>query len=254
MRIKVLSLLLAAVAVFAQTPSKRLTYTFELGTNPLNIDGMTDVEVSDWQRYGTGTVEGRMSLPLSESNTETPYGIGGSLGSNYLIADRVGVVLRVPFAYNAGAYFVGVATGLNFALVKNDDFSISIEPQVGYSYALLAPTQAEVLPGKTPPVITDNYTINEGDTLAGNSMGVFAEVDIVPTMAITPTFGLVAHLGYRYGLMGKPTISVNNTQKSKEINFSDPAIVQPTTTTPASFKGKLETSGPVVSVGAVFSL
>ena len=77
--IKSLQLMLVAAVALMTTPASAQDWTqypysffIESSTSPIQIKGMADVHVSDWETFGTGSSEGRMALPLSEGNSNNP--------------------------------------------------------------------------------------------------------------------------------------------------------------------------------------
>ena len=257
------SLQIALVAAFALTTTPALAqdwtqypYSFfiETSTSPIQIKGMADVHVSDWETFGTGSSEGRMALPLGEGNSNNPLMPGIKAGFSANVAPFVDLTL--DFSVNFGSMMVlSVTGGADIFLVEVDNFRMGAMARIGYMMASLDAGTAQVLPGKTPPVIINDVgTFRTGDEISAELTGVITQAGLVNEFYISPDLGIRLEAGFQYAYINQLNITSGIGDEKIELPVDNAAVVQPElgSTTQAGIDPKGQSLGLTAGIGLVF--
>lgn len=232
----------------------RYSFFIETSTSPIQIKGMADVHVSDWQSYGTGSSEGRMELPLSGGNTNNPLMPGAKMGFAANIAPFLD--LTIDFSINFSSMMVLTLTGgADIYLVEIENFRMGAMARIGYMMANMTAGEAQVLPGKTPPVIINDIgTFNTGDNISAELTGVVTQAGIVNEFYVTPELGLRFEAGIQYAYINQLNIVTGTGDTRIELPVDNAAVVEPVegSTTQAGIDPKGQSLGLSASVGLVF--
>ena len=218
-----------------------------LALSPFTIEGLADIHASDWQDYGLGGLEGRIALPLGKGNTSGPHW-GGRLGyrlpSAFPLLGEIGV-------YPGTATLLTLAIGADIHPLKTKAFSLGVTPKVGYLVGIVDLGKAQVLPGKTPPVITRAGTFNEGDAVSATMAGPFIQAGASACLRLFGPFGLRADAGYQLAFMGDFKVKAGNVDLDKDA----PALVKPDgSATQAGVDPKAKANGLYGFVGLTYEL
>ena len=172
-----------------------------IGTMPLSISGLADVHASDWENYGTGDMEGRVNLPLEGGNTSEIVRPGACVGYeiDLGVLPVFGELSIFPGSMNVFTVLVGTKLGL----LSGKDWSLGLAPGVGVMLATMELGEVEVIPGKTPPVITPMGTFYEGDPLSASIGGLMLSGDVVFGMRLSDKLELRLKGGLQYALLGE---------------------------------------------------
>lgn len=197
-------LVLVSVVVWAGPSSASADQKVYFGPSilPFAVEGLDDIHASDWENYGLGSSEGRVSIPLEQGNSSgTRFGVLVGFESDFDALPK-----WIPFAADVGAYFgnmmlFAVRAGVNLKPFQGDSWSVGLSPRVGFLYGTMSFGAVEVFPGKTPPVITPEGTFNEGDDLSASMMGIIAAVGIMAEYRFTKNWGLLVDAGFHYAYM-----------------------------------------------------
>jgi hypothetical protein len=221
------------------------------GASPLSISGMEDVHLSDWKNYGTGLSEGRAALNLSEGNTSKDIGTAIVVAASAAATEKIDVLVGIPICGNGDALSVGINLGVNYKLLDTRFLTIGIAPEIGFEYALLASSTVEMLPGKTSPIITENYTFYEGDQISGSAKGFTGSLSTLLCFNITKNIGIEAKAGIQYGIFGTPELEVGTGSDKKVLNFDDEAVVKAEmgSTEQIEYKGEISSTGFLFGIG-----
>lgn len=226
----------------------------ESSTSPMSIKGMSDVHVSDWETYGTGTSEGRMSLPLSEGNTTNPLLPGAKVGVAIDVAPFLD--LNLDFSANFGNMTVLTATaGADIYLVELEHFRMGGMARMGVMLASMSAGSAQVLPGKTPPVIISSVgTFNTGDPISAELTGIVTQAGIVNEFYFRPDVGLRLEAGFQYAYISSLKITSGVGNNKIELPVDHAAVVEPTegSTTQANIAPQGQSLGLTAGIGLVF--
>ena len=257
------TLQIGLVAAFALTTTPALaqdwhsyqtSFFIETSTSPIQIKGMADVHVSDWQSFGTGSSEGRMELPLSGGNTNNPLMPGAKMGFAANVAPFLDLTL--DFSINFSSMMVlTIAGGADIYLVEIDNFRMGAMVRLGYMMANLTAGEAQVLPGKTPPVIINDVgTFNTGDNISAELTGIVTQAGIVNEFYISPELGLRFEAGMQYAYINELNIVTGTGDTRIELPVDNAAVVEPVdgSTTQAGIDPKGQSLGLTASVGLVF--
>lgn len=253
------ALLLYSIQVQAQakkieSDAKLYYCSLLFNSSPFSLKGLHDVHVSDWQLYGTGVMEGRAEVLLSQSNTVSNTAIGGALQIGYKANRFLSIALDIPFGFNAKSSKFGLNYGLKFDLLSMKRFSLGVLPKGGVCFASMSGTQIKMLPNKTPPIITEKYTFYEGESVSGGALGGSFTISGVAEIRLTNKLSLEVHGGYQACTFRTPTIWIGKSGESTEFKISDPEIINPInnpngTISNADWTAEAEGKGLTFSIG-----
>jgi len=210
--------------------------------------------ISDWERYGLGTHEGRVAVPLGDND------IAGQ-NFNFLIGASSPLISRVDLLGEAhvrlgdvsyNAFFLGA----NLNILNNDRFKFSFTPKLGYIMSTANFGNIEVLPSKMPPVILSEGTFYEGDTLSMDLTGLGAQIALTATLFINETIGITAQVGQGISFIEDPKIVVNSSIGGKtEIPMESPGVVKDDfSSTQAGLDPEASTNGLIFQFGLVYKM
>ncbi len=207
-----------------------------LAVTPLEISGLQRVHASDWEDFGTGELEGRIELPLQRGNTSGER-FGARVG--YHFGSRLPAIAELG-VFPANATLVTLAAGFDVHPFRTSFVSFGVTPKLGYLVGLIDAGEAEVLPGKTPPVITRSGTFDEGDSLSGMFSGPFVQVAASSMVRLSERFGLRLDIGYQHAWVGNFKVKAGEVELEK----ASPALVKPDgSTRQAGLDPKASSSG-----------
>jgi len=248
--------------VFAQPgveESDNVTFYGGVVFLPLETKEMEDVHVSDWQNFGTGSMEGRVHLPLSEGET-SGLRLGYMVGVEYDLLQRFNVYQGLPFiaeiqlspTSEAFKYFQALI-GANLRLLKSPHFDLRLSPKIGYAMLQGDFGEVEMLPGKTPPVITPEGTFRVGEKIKSDMSGVAIQANLSAFYKITERIGLDLQVGWNQAFLGDLTIEAGDV----ELKYDSPTVVEPvldigdgtSSSTQAGVDPSLSSSGVTIFVG-----
>ncbi|MGD9200471.1 MAG: hypothetical protein PVI26_02820 [Chitinispirillia bacterium] len=221
---------------------------------PLSVSGLRDVHVSDWELYGTGVMEGRAEVNLSESNTENNNSHGAVIEIGYKSGKLFGTMLEIPFTFNKKSFSFGLNYGFKFYLLSTNRFSLGVVPKSGFRFVSLSGTKVVMLPNKTPPIITKNYTFYEGDPVSGGATGGTFAITVESELRVHKKYSITGNIGYQTSIFSKPNIWIGKDENCKEFKISDPEIIEVQnnpngTVANANFTGQVEGKGIIFSIG-----
>lgn len=218
------------------------------GMFPLEITGVKDIAVSDWQTYGLGPAEGRIRLPLSKAATS---GIlpGFTVGVEREFVPRIKGLLEAQGAFATGSYATSLNVGLNWTAFQQERFSLGLVPKVGYAIGTVDFGTAKVIPGKTAPVITADGTIKDGDKIEANVSGVSLGGAVNAVYMFTDMIGLSLDAGYIYAVLSDFNIKAGAVTLKK----GSPALVKDDgSATQAGIDPKATIAGPVAMLSLIW--
>lgn len=233
----------------APKPGNRHCLYAGLAATPLTISGLRTVHVSDWEYYGTGPQEGRISLPLSKGNTS---GLHPGLWLGY--EGRfwaLPVILELGIAPGAVDIF-SFGGGTSIPFLRGSRWQLAATPKLGILSASIDMGKAEVLPGKTPPIITPIGTFYEGDQVTASTGGPFLQAATTLSYRVSqwPDIGIRAEAGLQLAWLRKVSIDAGDV----DIPLGAPAVVKPDgSTTQAGLRPKQHGHGAFVVVAASYS-
>ncbi|MGM0558913.1 MAG: hypothetical protein ACQEVA_21170 [Myxococcota bacterium] len=227
------------------------------GVFPLEVSGMENIHASDWQNYGLGASEGRVALPLGDGNMNG-FAYGLKLGFD---TNQFESVVKVPswlmLAGDLGIYFgsmnvFAMKLGANLHFVDTEAFGLAFAPRGGFMLGFMGLGNVEVLPNKTPPVITENGTLHEGDPIRANLPGFTASANMIADFRFTDNLGIRLDVGYQVAAMLGMSIN-SGTDGDVTLNMDDPALVEPDgSSTQAGLEPKGNAIGFVGTLGVFY--
>jgi hypothetical protein len=213
----------------------------------LSVEGLRDIDASDWQNFGRGTAEGRIRLNLEKGNA--PSGVHPGVRIGYEWESIIPVLFE-------GGLFPGKVTlltlglGVDARLFHNDTFAFCLVPKVGYSLGFMSLGTAEVLPGKTPPIITPEGTFNQGDSVSASIGGFFAQAGIALGVKLSRRVGLRLDGGYQLAFLNSFSVTAGDVT----LDQGSEALVLPGTATAARLDPKAKASGPYALLALTLDL
>jgi hypothetical protein len=207
-----------------------------LAIAPLEIGGLQRIHASDWEDFGTGPFEGRIELPLQRGNTSGER-FGARVG--YHFGSRLPAIAELG-VFPGSATLLTLAAGVDVHPLRASFVSFGVTPKLGYLVGLIDAGKAEVLPGKTPPVVTRSGTFDEGDSLSGMFSGAFVQVAASSMIRFNDRFGLRLDVGYQHAWVGNFKVKAGSVELDKDSR----ALVKPDgSTTQAGLDPKASSSG-----------
>jgi len=185
-------------------------------------------DISDWQRYGIKcndpySAEGRVRLPLKDNDVSgMKWGVLGGL--IYPLSERLGALAEVQYSFKNDFKLLGGFLGINYDLINSKNFKLGLTPKVGYLYGEVDFGEIELIEDYTPPVIIDQGTFTNGDSLSMDIEGIGLQIGITPSYEITEQIGIMAHIGYAFSFPRDCKIKVNDGKI--KLKMDDQAIVK----------------------------
>ncbi len=269
LRITVAVIVLFAGMIAAQadeSPVRPLTVYLGMGTSPLETVDFVDFHVSDWEKYGLGGAEGRVSLPLSERAYSGQAG-GILLGIESEIQEGISVFAEGAVFVPSDDFIVGeLSLGPRF-FKKASKATLSISPKIGYILGNVGFGKVNLIEGTTAPVILDEGTFNVGDEIRTDisalSYGLTGKADY----SLGDKFGLYLEVGYKGGISDDAEVVTNpegNPENKTSIKLDSPAVVNPASPTdedypttgnnPMNMQPKIEVQGTTFQIGISYRL
>lgn len=167
-----------------------------LGIEMAQVKGMEDVRISDVRKYGAA--EGSLLLPLDDANGfSVPVTI--TLGGQTEIIDNVAVLAELCAGIiDSNSYVGNFDLGAKYYFV-NDKFRFGAGLKAGVYYLEKSLGKAEVLAGTTPPVILDEGTVRDGDSLSYTVFGASVTPMLDVGYWLTEKFSIGCNVGYQLG-------------------------------------------------------
>ena len=262
-RLFTLSLLGIAMLSFgtnAQAERQQSAFSVGLSTVPIQLEGLEDIHVSDWENYGLGGAEGRIALPLSKGNTSAPAAPGVKIGYNY----RLPQVLDLSFdlgIYHQNVSVITLGFGADLYIQSTDWVRWGVMGRFGFIGATMAGADAEVLSGYQAPVITNMGTIRNGDRVSASMGGVLTSAGVVAEFPLSETLSFRAESQFFYGILGDLNISArapgatssssSSADNSVTIDVDDPSVVK---TDGSSTQAGIDPTGSSMGVSGSFAL
>jgi hypothetical protein len=222
-----------------------------LGMQGINNQNMLDFHISDWQEFGLGSLEGRVSVPLSERQLSSS--VFFNIGAEF--AERVTLDISIGFGK---INFVSGMLGGNYKFIKGEKFKLGINPKIGYASVTANMGEVAVIPGKTPPVIIGDNSFTVGDKIRVQTNGFLAQVGLVPEYQVTERIGIRASIGYSYFLGGKAKVKITTSDANTgdvELVLTDRSIVKPNGTSQQyANEPKFGLTGLVFQLGVSYGL
>jgi hypothetical protein len=188
---------------------------------PLEISGVEDIAVSDWQNYGLGIAEGRIVLPLSKGEIAGSQW-GAVVGWRLPMHPRFSPLAEVQVGLDSQATLAQVFIGCDWKMMQMERFSLSLIPKIGWALGSVDFGSALVIPGKTAPVITPEGTIYNGDEVMANMAGMAYQVGVRANYMFTDRIGFNFDLGWTQAMLDDFTIEAGNV----ELDKNSPAVVK----------------------------
>ena len=204
------------------------SFYIQASTTPIAVQGMEDVHISDWQRFGTGSEEGRVALNLSEGNTENPALPGGRGGASLSLAPFLDVVLEVAAHVGKLQVFSG-SGGVDLYFLRQKSFRLGGFVRLGFLTATLDLGNLELIEGKTSPVIVDGVgNFSSDDTFSADLSGFLTQAGLSGEYYFTKQLGIRFDAGIQYALLNKFVIASGVGEGRVELPVDHAAVVKPT--------------------------
>lgn len=217
---------------------------------PLEVTGLEDVAVSDWENYGLGSAEGRISLPLSQGATSGSHA-GFLLGYDYPLLPVLSGIGEIQMTFSPATSLGALFIGVNCKLLENERFSLGLAPKIGYAFGTIDFGETAVLPGKTPPVITPEGTFYSGEEVEATLSGAAFQAMLNANYALTDKIGINLQAGWTQAFLGDLRITAGDVILAKD----SPAVVKNDgSADQAGIDPKAAVQGLSVALGLTFRL
>jgi len=231
-----LGMALIIVNVYAQTP--KMAYA-GVTFNSFKTSQMTNFDISDWVRFGTGSSEGRVRVPLEDVDMNGMK-FGVMMGAENFFTEKISGLVEGQINFGSGFWSLGGVVGSNYYVTKSERFLLGVGPKLGFAYTNINFGQLKMLPGKREPVIIEEGTFTTSDTLNVSSGTAVLQLTVTPTIVLTQKLALRIQTGYSIGLGGTAKVYVASGSDDVTIEMDSPAIVTPDgKTTQAGLKPKV---------------
>jgi len=262
----VFSLFLSLSISHADTDTGGLSVYAGIYSPPLETIDFENFHVSDWEQYGLGGAEGRVSLPLS-SKSFSGFAPGLTLGATAVLAENFSVFVELAGTLPDKDFFIGELSVGPGVVANVGRLRISMLPRVGYMLGQVDFGQVELIEGTTAPVILSEGTLNVGDDIRADigafSYGISGKVDF----GLGDVFGIYAEFGYKGGVSDKPeivTFTEGDYENRTVIPLDSPAIVAPVYpwadnyqtrgNDPAYLAPDIKMQGVMIQIGLTYNL
>ena len=195
--------------LFAQgLDPKAMTYYGGISINSITTSEFQNFHLSDWEDYGLGGSEGRVSIPLGDKDpagTNLSF-LGGGISP---LSDNLNAIVEFQIGLGNISY-TALYVGVTYNLINGESFKLGITPKAGYSLATADFGEIELISGYTPPVIIPEGTFTNGDKLTMDMTGVGVQIGITPSIKINDQIGILVQAGYELSFASDPVIMVND--------------------------------------------
>jgi len=219
---------------------------------PFKISGVEDIHASDWQNYGLGELEGRVALPLSSAETSGLH--KGVMAGYQALYKNIPVLIEIQYVPESGSSLSSLGLilfGINIKIGDNDVITIGIKPKVGLAMGNVNFGEVELLPNKTPPVITPEGTFYVGDNIKAVFSGVCYQIAGDVSYKISNTFKLFGQLGITIANLGELDVIAGEVVLKKD----SPALVKNDfTSTQAGIDPNVSSNGIYLNFGLSIKL
>ena len=229
---------------------KAMTFYGGINMNSITTSEFENFHISDWQNYGIGGAEGRVSIPLRDKD---PAGSNMNLlvGASLPISDKLNALAEFQMGLGSVSY-TAVYLGGTFNLINGEKFKLGITPKVGYTLATADFGEIELISGYVPPVIIPEGTFTNGDELTMDMSGVGVQIGITPSLKINDKIGILVQAGYELSFASDPVIMVND---EIEIPMTATGVVKTDgSATQAGLNPAAETGGTFFQFGISYKL
>lgn len=197
-----------------------LTYYLGAKTVPLQTRDFEDFHISDWEGFGLGSQEGRVSVPLANSEPESSIGV--TIGAMYGFTEKTDILAELTLGFG-GFSTTQLLFGANYYFYVKEKLRFGYSGKVGFGRGRSNFGEIEVLPGKTPPVILSEGTFNEGDDLKIELSTTTINLGLTSQYRFNKKIGFFASAGYVFSFGSKAVLKANET----EIPLNSNGIVKP---------------------------
>jgi|TARA_Y100000310_G_scaffold141281_1_gene140702 hypothetical protein len=195
--------------LFAQgLDPKAMTYYGGISINSITTSEFQNFHLSDWEDYGLGGSEGRVSIPLGDKDpagTNLSF-LGGGISP---LSDNLNAIVEFQIGLGDISY-TALYVGVTYNLINGESFKLGITPKAGYTLATADFGEIELISGYTPPVIIPEGTFTNGDKLTMDMTGVGVQIGITPSIKINDQIGILVQAGYELSFASDPVIMVND--------------------------------------------
>lgn len=183
------------------------------GVNAITVvsEDFVNFHISDWQDYGLKltnpySAEGRVAIPLGEYD---PAGgnPGVFLGISVPVNSQMDALLEVQATIGDFLYG-GIYVGANYKFINTSFLKVGLTPKIGYNVGM-AIGEIELINGYTPPVILDEGTFTNGDSLTMELSGIGLQIALTPEIQLGG-LSVFAQAGYQLSFVSNAIIKVND--------------------------------------------
>jgi hypothetical protein len=125
-----------------------------------------------------------------------------------------------------------------------------VVPKIGYAIGFMNLGTVQVLPGKTPPVVTPEGTFNQGDSVSATIGGLILQAGAAASLRLSRSIGLRVDGGLQYAHLSNFQVKAGEVTLEK----GSSSLVQPGTTTAASLTPKATATGPYALMALTVAL
>ncbi|MDW3195087.1 MAG: hypothetical protein R8G66_22125 [Cytophagales bacterium] len=241
-----IAFILFGTITFAQSFNREnITYSIGIIRMPLESEDFNDFHISDWQDFGLGSIEGRVAVPLSEERATSSYGVTGALLYNF--NEKWTGLLELGLGVT-DFFVLDFMVGAEYALINANLFQLRGVLKAGYATGFGGSTTADILPGKTPPVILPEGTFDAGDAIDVTFNNIPVQLGVKPVIQLTERFALYGNFFYSVSLGNEATIEAGEV----EVMFDSDAVVAPDgSSTQAGIAPELKLNGFGFDAGVI---
>ena len=200
-------------------------FYFGYSQMPIEVSDLEDVHMSDWERWGTGSLESRVALSLSEGNRRLAAGI------NFGFKSRKNIPFLCEFQIFLEESLVGnLLLGFKLHLLNTDIFKLSISPKVGGSLFYKSLGTIETFNGFSWVDVDDTSGLSNedprvGDQIYAQMVGGVGQITADMQINFNKTIGLVFSAGISEASYGDLQLVVDRDGVPVYFDTDDAAIV-----------------------------
>jgi hypothetical protein len=227
-----------------------------INTMQFQTADFVNFHISDWEQYGLlsedpYSLEGRVAIPLG-NNDISGENFGLFLGLSSPVNNMIDALIEGQVTINKKMQYYGIYAGGNVKILNTKLLKFGIAPKIGYAFGFADFGTVKQVSGYTDPVILEEGTFYEGDSISMEFTGIGAQIALVPEISLPGGLGLFGQFGYQLSFAKDPIIKVG---EETELSMESAALVKDDySSTQAGISPLAAAGGYFIQVGLKFDI
>ena len=240
-----------ALASFQYAQKADGEFYFGVSEMPIEVSGLQEVHLSDHQSFPNATSIAK--LDLSKGNRD---GLATGINFGFKTNNSIPLLLEAQL-YPEDALIANLLLGLKIYVLNTDIFQFGLSPKIGFSlyYQSLGKLQDIGYPwvDLNGNILMDSDDPRVGDYVSAIMLGGVAQATADFRVNFTKHVGLLFSAGISNAMYGDLQFSIDRNGEPINIDISDPAIVEPGTTTNPNLDPEIKAEGLYYNVSLVLN-